>query len=88
MALNELMSKLTLLTKDIQAVLIKLNKNHQNIPDIFDENSKLKRIDHQFSVVKKYDLLQKSHLLQLEILLYVEFITLLIDKKKKNQAFH
>jgi hypothetical protein len=82
------MSKLTLLTKDIQAVLIKLNKNHQNIPDIFDENSKLKRIDHQFSVVKKYDLLQKSHLLQLEILLYVEFITLLIDKKKKNQAFH
>ena len=38
--------------------------------------------------MKKYDLLQKSHLLDLEILLYIEFIKLIIDKKKKNQALY
>ena len=83
------MGKFILLTKDIQTVLVKLDRNKDKTVDIFDDSQqKIQKIDHQFTVVKKYDLLQKSHLLELEILLYIEFIKLIIDKKKKNQALY
>ena len=82
------MGKFILLSKDIQIVLVKLDRNKDKTVDLYDETLKIQKIDHQFTVVKKYDLLQKSHLLDLEILLYIEFTKLIIDKKKKNQALY